>query len=64
MDPKNIERVTALSLLLVGLAFLLFGLSLAGIIQVPLVGIMIIIAGVVSVVAAAALFRDSGSQQV
>lgn len=62
MEPKNIERITALSFLLIGTFLLLFGLSLLGIVQIPLFGIVILIAGIFSVLAALLLFADSRSQ--
>lgn len=63
MEPKNIERITALAFLLIGLFLLLFGLSLSGILQLPLFGIIVLLAGIVSIIAAIMLFADARSQQ-
>jgi len=62
MEPKNIERITALAFLLVGLALLFLALSLSGVLQFPLLGIIILLAGIFSVIAALVLFADARSQ--
>jgi hypothetical protein len=63
MDPSGVEKMTALALLLIGLAMVSMGLTLSGIVQVPLFGMIILIAGLVSLFTAVVLYKDSGSPQ-
>jgi len=62
MEPQNIERMTAISLLLVGLTLLFFGLSLSGLFQFPFFGVLVLVAGIVSLITAILLVSDSGKQ--
>ena len=62
METQNIERMTAVSLLLIGLTLLFFGLSLSGLFQFPFFGILVLAAGLISLITAVLLFSDSGKQ--
>ncbi len=62
MDPGNIERMTAVSLLLIGLTLLFFGLSLSGLFQFPFFGMLVVVTGIISLITAILLFSDSGKQ--
>lgn len=62
MQPKNVERITALSFLFIGLSLLIFVLTLGGV-KIPFFGIVILIGGIAAVIASFVLFADSGSQQ-
>ncbi|MBI4018125.1 MAG: hypothetical protein HY368_00780 [Candidatus Aenigmarchaeota archaeon] len=61
MNPASLEKLSALSLLLLGIAFLLFALTLMGF-KVPFLGPSMLAASVVAIITGIFLFLDSMKQ--